>query len=92
MTSGHDLLGILASLWILAGMGIGAIVVVGLAGNISGALRRLIGIAVNFAMIPVLIFVVLAWVVLTWPFLMAVLAFQDDPPALDDDDYHPRGW
>jgi hypothetical protein len=87
-----EMLEIITVLWLLVGSTLAALVVGACAGNLSVALRECIGNAVNLVMMSVLIVVVLAWVVITGPFWVGVLIFQDDPPLDDDDDYLKRQW
>jgi hypothetical protein len=87
-----ELLEIITVLWVLVGATLAALVLGACAGNLSAALRECIGNAINVAMMSVLIVVVMAWVVITGPFWLGVLIFQDDPPLDDDDDYLKRQW
>jgi hypothetical protein len=88
--SGTEMLEIVTVLWLLVGGTLAALVLGACAGNLSAALRQVIGNAVNVITLSGLIVVVMAWVVITGPFWVGVLIFHDDPP-IDDDDYLKRG-
>jgi hypothetical protein len=93
MIPATEMLEIITVLWLLVGATLAALVLGACAGNLSVALRQVIGNSVNFVMMSVLIVVVMAWVVITGPFWLGVLIFQDDPPLDDnDDDYLKRQW
>jgi hypothetical protein len=87
-----EMLEIITVLWLLVGSTLAALVLGACAGNLSAALREAIGNAVNVITLAGLIVVVMAWVVITGPFWVGVLIFQDDPPLDDDDDYLKRQW
>jgi hypothetical protein len=91
MISAPEMLEMLSVLWLLVGGSIAAVVVCGCVGNLSDALRGVIGNAVNFVMMCTLVVVVLAWVVVTGPAWMIVLALKADQPQSQDDN-HERQW
>jgi ABC-type proline/glycine betaine transport system permease subunit len=91
MISAHEILEMLSVLWLLVGGSIAAVVVCGCVGNISDALRGVIGNAVNFVMMCALVVVVLAWVVVTGPAWMIAIALVENDRRSDDDN-HERQW